>query len=209
MTELEWRDGRRIPIEVTGDGPPVLLAHGAGTSRDHPSTVLLRDALAARGLAVATFDYPYRAEGRKPPDRMPTLLAAHRAASGWLADQAGEPPVLAGRSMGGRVGSMLAAEGEPCRAVVCYAYPLHPAGKPDRLRVDHLGDLPVPMLAIQGTRDALARADLVDRHLRPLPKVTVIDLDGADHSYRVRGRSPDDVAGEVAERTVAWLGELG
>ena len=104
-----------------------------------------------------TFEYAYRAAGRPFPDRQPKLLAVHRAAARRLRDEVGERLVLAGRSMGGRMSTILAAEGEPCAAVVVYGYPLHPPGKPDRLRVDHLPRIPVPALFISGDHDALAR----------------------------------------------------
>ncbi|MEX0946822.1 MAG: alpha/beta family hydrolase, partial [Acidimicrobiia bacterium] len=107
--------------------------------------------------------------GRKSPDRQAVLLDCHSAARDYLGELAGSLPVLAGRSMGGRMGTYLAAAQEPCRAVVLYAYPLHPPGKPDRLRIEHLPDIKVPMLFFQGTRDALSRMDLFDLHIRPLP----------------------------------------
>jgi hypothetical protein len=98
------------------------------------------------------------------------------------------------------MGTYLAAAQEPCRAVVLYAYPLHPAGKPDQLRIEHLPDIKVPMLFFQGTRDALSRMDLFDLHIRPLPTTDIEILDGASHSL---DRNQETTV-KLAEKTVAW-----
>ena len=119
-----WADPRRP------SGRAVLLAHGAGAGQDHPGMTSIRDGLVARGHPVLTFNYPYTEAGRRfPPDRRDILLACHRAAAEWLRDRC-SGMVMAGRSMGGRMASYLAAEGEPCDGLVLYAYPLHPAGSP-------------------------------------------------------------------------------
>lgn len=111
--------------------------------------------------------------------------------------------------MGGRMATMLVADGYPARGVVLYAYPLHPAGRPERLRVDHLPRVGVPMLFFQGSRDALSRADLFDRHVRPLPGVTVVDMEGADHSFRGKAWPEPDLHAFLAEHTARWIGSIG
>lgn len=175
-------DGDAVTGKIEGTGERgILLAHGAGTNQDHPVMVATRSALAAGGARVMTFNYPYSEAGRNRPDATARLLATHRAALSKLADRCPGGVFLAGRSMGGRMGTYLAAEGAELRGVICYGYPLHPPGKPDRLRVDHLASIRVPMLFFQGDRDALSRSDLFDRHVRSLPQVKVIDLE-ADHS---------------------------
>ena len=168
--------------------------------------VTLRDALAGRGLTVVTFDYPYAAAGRRGPDRPPKLMAAHRAVAEWARREVGSEVVLGGRSMGGRMASMLVADGFDCRALVLYAYPLHPPGRPERLRVDHFPAIRVPTLVVRGTRDAFSRPDLVDLHLRS--RFDVVDVDGADHSFRGRGRSIVEMADLLADVTVDWLRHL-
>lgn len=100
---------------------------------------------------------------------------------------------------------MLASEGEPCAAVVVYGYPLHPPGKPDRLRVEHLANVEVPMLLISGTNDALARPELVSRYLASLPTVTLELIPDADHSFRRRGTAPEDMLDVLAALTTDWL----
>ena len=200
-----WRAVRRP------EGPAILLAHGAGTNQDHPSIVALREALAAHRLPVLTFNYRYTERGSGRPDRQDTLLDVHRAAAAWLRARH-EGIVMAGRSMGGRMATYLAAEGEPCLGLVLYAYPLHPAGKPDRLRVDHLPDIDVPSLFFTGTRDALARRDLVEAHLRPLPRAALELIEDADHSFRVpkrTGRTADEVLSWIVDRTSEWVKSLG
>lgn len=195
-----------VPARIEGEGEPaVLLATGAGTGQDHPAMVGLRTRLAARAMTVMTFEYAYRAAGRSFPDRPDRLLEVHAAASSHLHRETGSVPVLAGRSMGGRMATMLAARGEPCLAVVAYGYPLHPVGKPERLRIEHLGEVSVPLLLISGTRDALARSDLVERHLVPLPTATVTLVEDADHSFRRKGTSPADMLDHLADTTEQWL----
>ena len=106
------------------------------------------------------------------------------------------------------MGTYLAAAGEDVRGLVLYAYPLHPAGKPDRLRIDHLSDITAPMLFFCGTRDPLARVDLIEAHLRPLPTATLELIEDADHSFRVpkrTGRTVGEVLDGIATRTVEWL----
>ncbi|HSK06238.1 MAG TPA: alpha/beta family hydrolase [Acidimicrobiia bacterium] len=202
----------RIPVgdgavtgRLTGTGPDgILLAHGAGTDQDHPFMALLRDALAAVGLRVLTFNYPYTERGSRRPDSTDRLLDSHRAAASTLAGHV-ERVYLAGRSMGGRMGLYLAAEGWPAAGVVLYAYPLHPAGRPETLRVDRFPDVGVPMLFFQGTRDPLARMDLFDRYIRPLPNATVEILEGASHSTRGGGWTDQSTAEHLATRTAEWV----
>lgn len=170
--------------------------------------VKLAEGLAARGLEAVTFNYPYTEAGRRAPDRAPKLLACHRGVAAWVRDRTAEHLVFAGRSMGGRMATMLAAEGEPMSGLVLYAYPLHPPGKPDRLRIDHLGEIGVPMLFFHGDRDSLARSELFDAHVRVLARAETFDLPGADHSWRVRGRTVDELLDEVCDATAAWIGGL-
>ena len=185
----------------------MLLAHGAGTDQDHHSIVRIREGLAARGLPVLTFNYPYKERGGGGPDRQAVLLACHRAAAAWARERY-DDVVFAGRSMGGRMATYLAAEGEPCRGVVLYAYPLHPAGRPEKLRKDHLGDIKVPMLFFTGDRDSLARPDLFDRWIRPLEGATIEIIADADHGFRVpkrTGRTNEEVIDWIVDRTASWI----
>ncbi len=209
--EVEWTSGKRVNVWTAGkpDGGPVLiLAHGAGAGATHPLTAGLRDELAAAGAFCVTFNYPYTQDGRRWPDPTHRLLACHRAVAEWVRNETGVVPVLGGRSMGGRMGTYLAAEGDDVRALVLYAYPLHPPRRPDRLRSDHLGNIGVPMLFFRGSRDAFATPELFNREVRSLELADVVDLDGLDHSFRGGGSKAGEVNRLLAARTLSWLDAL-
>jgi predicted alpha/beta-hydrolase family hydrolase len=206
---IAWDDDQTVTaVEYRIAAPMMVLAHGAGTDQRHPMVGGIAEALATAGHGVMTFNYPYTEAGRRAPDRAPRLLACHGAVTAEAHRRYGSAPVLAGRSMGARMATMLAADGADVVGVVCLAYPLHPAGKPDRLRVEHLPRITVPMLYFHGSRDSLSRSDLFDEHIRPLPNVTVVDMEGADHSFRGRGWTPDRVSSTVVDGYEAWLGSL-
>ena len=181
----------------------ILLAHGAGTDQDHPFMVLLRDGLAKAGHTVMTFNYPYTERGSKRPDRTERLVECHRAAADHLRSEVDEV-FLAGRSMGGRIGTYVVAEGWKAAGLVLYAYPLHPPGKPEKLRVDQFPSIAVPMLFFQGTRDALARMELFDEHIASLPNVTVQVLEGASHATKGGGWTPESMVARLVEDTTSW-----
>ena len=139
------------------------------------------------------FNFPYREKGSKRPDPMPVLKAS-------IAER-GANAIIGGRSMGGRAASMLAADGFPCKGLLLFAYPLHPAGQPEKLRVSHLSSVKVPVLCFNGTRDALCRRDLMEQHVPPSWNMHWIE--GGDHSLRRAG----DLA-EIGEITRRWLSGL-
>jgi predicted alpha/beta-hydrolase family hydrolase len=205
--EIPWSGGV-VSGRLVGDGPDgVLLAHGAGTTQDHPFLVMLRDGLADRGHTVLTFNYPYTERGGRRPDPTDRLLACHRAAADTLLPRVSRL-FLAGRSMGGRIGTHLAAEGYPAAGLILYAYPLHPAGKPEKLRVEQFSRIEIPMLFFQGTRDALSRMDLFHAEISGLPNVTVDLLEGATHSTRGGGWTERSMADHLIEGTSAWIRDL-
>jgi predicted alpha/beta-hydrolase family hydrolase len=182
------------PARVKGRGSsPVvpaglLLAPGAGAGRDQPSLVAIDEAVSALGLVVSRMDFPYRIAGRRSPDRPPVLMDAVRQAARALAEAAGAPPerlLLGGRSMGGRICSMLVAEDLPAAGLVLVSYPLHPPGRPDRLRTEHFPRLRVPCLFVSGTRDAFGTPDELETATRAIPgPVSHQWLDGGDHGLR-------------------------
>lgn len=185
----------------------VLLAHGAGTNQDHPSMVALREGLASGGLRVMTFNYPYTERGAKRPDPQEKLLACHRAAADVLSGEV-DVFVLAGRSMGGRMGTYLVAGGYEAAGLVLYAYPLHPPGKPEKLRVSQFADIDVPMLFFQGTKDSLSRTELFEEHIAALPNAEVEVLEGAGHGYRGGGWNLETITSRYVQGTLAWIGGL-
>jgi uncharacterized protein len=200
---IEWPENEVGGILAGTGGTGIVLAHGAGTDQTHAFMVQMRDGLAARGYRVLTFNYPYSDRGSRRPDQPQRLLACHRAAADFLAAEVDEL-FLAGRSMGGRIATHLVSEGYPAAGVVLYSYPLHPAGKPEKLRVDHLPLITVPMLFFQGTHDALSRMDLFERHIAPLPGVTVELLDGAGHSFSGGGWTLETMVERLVEGTSTW-----
>ncbi len=159
----------------------VLLTPGAGADRNQATLVALDRALTGQGMAVTRMDFPYRIAGRRAPDREPVLVGAIRDAASTMAP----PLVLGGRSMGGRMCSIAVAEGLPAAALVLISYPLHPPGKPDKLRTAHFPSLTVPCLFVSGTRDAFGTPAELEAATSSIPgPVTHVWLDGKDHSLR-------------------------
>jgi predicted alpha/beta-hydrolase family hydrolase len=193
----------------------LLLAHGAGAGMRHPFLEGLCERFAARGVASLRFQFPYMEAGRRTPDRRPALLATLRAALTEAAKEAqGLPLVVGGKSMGGRIASLAAAESPlpGVRGLVFFGFPLHPARRPAAERGRHLERVALPLLFLQGTRDALADLAL----LRPLceglgPRATLHVLEGADHSFHLpkrSGRSDADALDELAAVSDAWASGL-
>ena len=176
-----------------------MIAHGAGAGMTHPFMVGAAEGLREGGVSVLRFNFPFIDAHRRIPDPPPVLLDTWEAAVRRVRELGARLPLAAGgKSLGGRMASMLAARqgaAFPAAALVFLGYPLHPAGRSERLRDAHLGDIRVPMLFIQGTRDALARLDLIEAvaaRLAPLARLHVVP--GADHSFRVRGVKRSDHA---------------
>jgi uncharacterized protein len=180
-------------------GPAFLLAPGAGAPSSHPRMRTFARLLGTLG-PVHPLDYPYALEGRRRPDPLPKLIEAHRAALAALRARHDGPIVLAGKSMGGRVGCHVALI-EPVAAIVCFGYPLCGAGDRSKLRDQVLLDLKAPILFAQGTRDALCPLDLLEgvrKRMRAASTLHVVE--GGDHSLVVAktalkalGSSQDDV----------------
>jgi uncharacterized protein len=179
-----------------------LFFPGAGSGRDHPSLVALDKALP---LPVVRADFPYRREGRRAPDRAPKLIACVRDEAAALAESAGVVPdriVLGGRSMGGRMCSMAVAEGLPAAGLVLVSYPLHPPGRPDKLRIEHLPDITVPCLFVSGTRDTFGTPDELTSHTAAIAgPVTHVWIEGGRHELKGADQ-------QVADAVVAWVEAL-
>jgi uncharacterized protein len=188
---------------VSGGAGAVLLFPGAGSGRDHPALLAIERALAP--LPVVRADFPYRREGRKAPDRPPKLIACVRDEAADLADKAGIDPggvVLGGRSMGGRMCSLAVAEGLPAAGLVLIAYPLHPPGRPDKLRIDHFPDITVPCLFVSGTRDPFGAPDEMEARTAAITgDVTHVWIEGGRHELKGTDQ-------QVAETVSAWVAGL-
>lgn len=210
---VKWDKGERVTARLappTADrGIGVLVAHGAGAGQDHPFMVTLRDSLAAAGLITMTFNYPYTEAGRKAPDRLPRLLAVHRAAAERLSEYC-DTIYLAGKSMGGRVASHLAGdEGWPAAGMVYYGYPLVPMGRGEPRDITHLHRIDAPQLFFVGSRDRLGPPDLIVPLAGQLPSATAEIIEDGDHSFKVpkrSGRSHEGVIAELGAKTAAWIG---
>lgn len=191
---------RRGPV-VSG----LVLAPGASASRDQPALVAIDAAVADEGIKADRIDFPYRLAGRRVPDRQSVLVATIVAAARQLARELDSPQreiALGGRSMGGRMCSVAVAEGLSAAALVLVSYPLHPPGRPDKLRVEHFGAVEVPCLFVSGTRDQFGTPDeLASATSAIAGPVTHVFLEGGDHGLR---RRDDDVAAAVA----GWLADL-
>ena len=159
----------------------------------------IASALEARGIEVVRFNFPYRERGSKLPDRMPELKAAFAAVVEPLRGKG--KLILGGRSMGGRVATILAADGYACDALLLFAYPLHPAGQPEKLRDAHLPRIRMPVLCFNGTRDTLCRRDLMENALQNVgTNWRMYWVEGADHSLK-----GERVMAEMVAAIAQWL----
>jgi uncharacterized protein len=193
----------------------LVLAHGAGADMRHRFMGELAGALCERGLSVLRYQFPYAEQGKRRPDPQPRLVATVRAAVAEGARRAEGVPVLAGgKSLGGRMTSVAAADGALplARGLVFFGFPLHPANAVGTKRAEHLPRVPQPMLLLQGTRDELAELPLVRQVVEGLgPRARIHVVEDADHSFAVRktrGHDPAAVIPGLAEATVAWAREL-
>lgn len=177
----------------------LILTPGAGASRDNHTLVAVERAVAP--LPVLRLDFPYRLAGKRMPDRPPVAIAHLRGEASRWADELGVPTsalLLGGRSYGGRMCSMAVADGLPAAGLVLLSYPLHPPGRPDRLRVEHFGALDVPVLFVSGDRDPFGTPPELAEHAAAIPgPVTLVTLPGA---HDVRGKD-----GEVAAAVADWV----
>jgi predicted alpha/beta-hydrolase family hydrolase len=216
------------------ESPPCLvLAHGAGAGQRHPFMVGAARALSARGVDVVTFDFLYMGSGRRSPDRPPVLEATWRAVIATVRQrQLARSPrlVVGGKSMGGRIASMVLASPEAhattpggwdspkelesphVTGLVLLGYPLHPPGQPDKLRTAHLPALQTPTLVVQGSRDEFGTEAEVKGAFAVVPApVSWHIVSGGDHSFKVSksgGTSPADVMTRIYDAVAKWIGEI-
>lgn len=191
----------------------VLVAHGAGAGMDHPFLSGFSRALNDDGVATLRFNFPYREAGKRFPDRPRAAIEAWRAAMQDAAGRSdGEPLWAAGKSFGGRMASMAVAEGMPAAGLVYLGYPLHPPGKPEKLRDEHLYGLTLPMLFLQGTRDTFATPELLESVVERIGPNAVLDWqEGGDHSFDVKGqkRSASEIGASLAIPVSQFLRSRG
>ena len=222
-------DSQPLQITLPGSGtelsallvrPPdarllYVLAHGAGAGMRHPFLERTAAALAGRGIATLRYQFPYMERRQRRPDPPAVAAAAVRAAVETAGKTAPDLPLVAGgKSFGGRMTSTAQAEAPLAgvRGLAFLGFPLHPPGKPAITRADHLDDVAVPMLFLQGERDDFAELLLLRQVLRRLgARATLHLVKGGDHSFGVpksAGRTPDQVLGEVCDALASWAAEL-
>jgi uncharacterized protein len=187
-----------------------VLAHGAGAGMRHHFLQSVAEALAVHGIATLRYQFPYLEAGRKYPDNPDVLEATVQAACSHAGEIApGLPLIAGGKSLGGRMTSGAAAKRllPQVRGLVFLGFPLHPPGDAGTRRADHLSRVDVPMLFLQGTRDAFARLDLLTPVCARLPQATLQLVDGGDHSFGVlkrSGRTNAEVVEELCGEIDRW-----
>jgi uncharacterized protein len=211
------------PVTIDVDGTPVsglyarpenpfstvLVAHGAGAGMEHPFMGGFVRALNDDGAATLRFNFPYREAGRKFPDRPPLAIATWRAALAEAkARSEGEPLWAAGKSFGGRMASMAVAEGMEAAGLVYLGYPLHPPGKPDKLRDEHLYGIAVPMLFLQGTKDTFMTPEVLEGVVSRIGANAELEWrEGGGHTFEVAKvkRSAEELGASLAPSVSAFI----
>jgi predicted alpha/beta-hydrolase family hydrolase len=190
----------------------LIIAHGAGNDMHSGFISTLHEGIAQHGILTVKFNFSYMEQGRKAPDRPAVLEATWQAVIDAVLEKtrlAPEKLILSGKSMGGRYASMMAAQRPGFGGVILYGYPLHAAGKADKLRAEHLPAISAPMLFFQGTRDALCDLDKLQAVLKTLPVHPDLHIiEGGDHSFKVLkrfNRSEQAVMDEVIATSATWI----
>ena len=201
------------PAETTEDRAVFVCAHGAGGNMNDRGTVQTAEMLRSRGIGIVRFNFLYKEKGSGRPDPMPRLKETVAAVVGRTREEINPRMlIIGGRSMGGRAASMLAADGFECDGLLLLAYPLHPAGQPEKLRDAHLPAIRVPVICFSGTRDALCQRSLMEAALKTVKtKWEMRWVEGADHSFHVlksSGRTDAEVMVEIANFAEAWVERL-
>jgi predicted alpha/beta-hydrolase family hydrolase len=192
----------------------LVLAHGAGAGERHPFMIAFGRGLGAAGIDVVSFNFPYMDQKRKVPDKAPVLEEHFRNVIQTVraGDLKGRQLFIGGKSMGGRIATHLAAQRdvEDLKGVLALGYPLHPPGRPDQPRTAHLPSIRVPVLIVQGERDAFGTPAELEPVLKTMTAaVTLHVVDGGDHSLKVRGRSSEQVYTPVFDAIVEWVRRSG
>lgn len=197
--KIGW-DGGEVSAARNDVGSPravLVLAHGAGGDMGDRVLLGVSKALEPDDVAVLRFNFPYREAGRRAPGSQPEAEACYRSIADF-ARRSGVPLYLGGKSYGGRMATHIVADGYHADGLVLLSYPLHPPGRYDKLRDEHLGRIRSPMLFVQGTRDTFARPDLLENTIASLPNAIHVAVQDADHGLKARHRKPDVVVGEIA-----------
>lgn len=182
----------------------LVLAHGAGGDLNDAFLRAIGKTLKDAGIATLRFNFPYREAGRKAPGAQAQSEDCYRAIVAAVTGD-GLSLFCGGKSYGGRIATHIAASGTEMDGLVLFSYPLHPPGRPERLRDEHLADVRAPMLFVQGTKDPFATPELLERTVRSLATATLVPLVGGDHSLNVRGRPRTEIVDEVSVAVRAFV----
>ncbi|HJP35912.1 MAG TPA: alpha/beta family hydrolase [Gammaproteobacteria bacterium] len=217
MTSIEIDTGRgteRVSAEFLDNaecGSVLLFAHGAGAGMQHEFMTTMAQTLLDAGIATLRFQFPYMEKGRRAPDRQNKLISSIVSAAAVAHELCGSRPLfVGGKSMGGRIVSIAAADGllERALGLVFFGFPLHAAGKPSQKRAAHLTDVTLPMLFLQGTRDKLADISEIESVCRVLgDRITLQKFEGADHSFgflKSAARDAGAIYPELAAAVQQW-----
>lgn len=191
----------------------IILGHGAGAGMKHPFMSLLSDALVASNIGVVRYNFPYMEQGKRRPD-YPAV--AHKTIQTITENTKANhtlPIFLSGKSFGGRMASQWVSKSntELVKGLIFYGFPLHGIGKDGKERAEHLYTIKQPMLFLQGTKDKLARKDLIEEVTQNINKSHLHFVDNADHSFKVpkkTGYSHEDVINQLASETNQWIDQL-
>ncbi len=219
--KLEIEIARADPVSGLLVKPPqaracYVFAHGAGAGMTHPFMEMVASGLCERGIATLRYQFPYMEKGSKRPDPPAVAHAAVRAAVAEAGRHCkGLRLIAGGKSFGGRMTSQAQANA-PLAGVsglAFFGFPLHPAGKPSNERANHLSDIHIPMLFLQGTRDSLAELKLLEPVVKGLGQLASLHLvEAADHSFHVlvrSGRNDREVMSEILDAFAAWIDAIG
>jgi uncharacterized protein len=207
MLDVSASAGKVAAEYIVPDNPGyiVTLAHGAGAGMNHPFMVAMAKKLAELGVASLRFNFPFIEQRKKRPD-LPAV--AHKTIDAAINDVKKNHPnlplYLSGKSFGGRMSSQLLAAHpiEAVKGIIFFGFPLHPSGKPSTERAEHLKQVKVPMLFLQGTRDELATPELIEEVTASLKNATLIKLEGADHAFKA---GKQDLIPVLAKHASDWM----
>jgi predicted alpha/beta-hydrolase family hydrolase len=192
--------------QSAADATAIILAHGAGQGMLSPFMTYFHTELAQRGFLSVRFNFDYMNVKRRMPDPQPKLQSRYRGVvEGVVARYKPSHVIIGGKSMGGRVASYIAGDEPGIDGLVFLGYPLHPPGKPDQLRDQHLYELKTPMLFISGTKDTFAGRDLLEKVVGRIGRnATLVWVEGGDHSLK-RGRKDTESLENAVETMAAWI----
>lgn len=205
-----------VPVDALFLSPPafdslLVLGHGAGAGIHHAFMEQIAQGLAGKGIATFRYQFPYMQQGKKRPDMPAVLTATVRSAVAAASEFAGSVPLFAGgKSMGGRMSSQAEAKGHLDRVegLVFFGFPLHPPGTPSTARADHLDNVRIPMLFLQGTRDKLADLELMTGVCQRLGSQSTLHIiEGGDHSFHLpksTGKSDEDAFAQIVAAVYRW-----